>query len=544
MIERLSKSLVMLARKNRPTMFTAEDGGVNMALFSHSGISRWIAAGLGKLLIWTDPVGWRIYDEVAGAYIQDFAEAVLNRVLREYQGALLNVIPCVKNQADQQAAFRFYQKFLDYPCLRAVGDLLRYEPGVYHLPSDFDTNDNIINCGGVAVSVTGEQRPAGPEDRFTVSAAARPESGSPTEFLRFLKWASCDDAELEKWLLTACGIAIFGHPTDRIINLYGHGSNGKGTLLRTLFKVLGDYAVTLPRSLVIKEPGGGSRFDKELLPGKRAAILFDLKADKGKLNLDELKSIAGNGDLVYVEPKGKKGFSARLKCKIFIASNDKICIDAFGESEKRRFYLVPFNAHVEVKDETIEDRFVPEYGKILNLFIEYAVKYFQNGRKMPPCMAIDRATADYFDSQDLVGQFISDNCVIDKMAMVSKTEIYDKFALWCEDEHGIKQPMKSKSFSGALEKRGIYESRQRFQGKITRVFMGIKIDLLTVLTKNPEFRVSPLENPSREDRVEIQESLSTASTKPEKTGPPGSDPGPFSSPEQRKLWENPETVLY
>ncbi|GHV89698.1 hypothetical protein AGMMS50268_02010 [Spirochaetia bacterium] len=271
--------------------------------------------------------------------------------------------------------------------------------------------------------------------------------------------------------MTACGAALFGHVTDRIVNFYGTGKNGKGTLLRTLFFILGTYAAALPRGVVLKEPGQGSRFDLGGLPGKRAAICFDLKPDRAWLNLDVLKSIAGNGDPIFVEKKGKDGYSEVLKCKIFLASNDKIPIDSFGESEKRRFCLVPFNAHAEAVDEMLEARFIPEYEKILNLFIEYAVKYYANGRKMPPCKAIDTATADYFDSQDIIGQFLKDSEAFTKADYEPKTAFYTKFEEYCGFQQGIRRPMKAKTFTNELEKRGIFETVKKIDGKATRVFL-------------------------------------------------------------------------
>ncbi|MDR0498017.1 MAG: hypothetical protein LBH42_10405, partial [Treponema sp.] len=176
-----------------------------------------------------------------------------------------------------------------------------------------------------------------------------------------------------------------------------------------------------------------------------------------------------------VEPKGKSRYDAVINCKIFILSNDKIPINSFGESEKRRFYLVPFNNHIEEKNEALEDGFVPEYGKILDLLIKHAVRYFQNGRKMPYCKAIDQATADYFDSQDLVKQFLQDNCEAGDGLYVIKKELYAKFVDWCNSEQAIRRPMKPKDFIEALEKRDIHEVYKRIDGKLERILSGISL---------------------------------------------------------------------
>jgi phage/plasmid-associated DNA primase len=140
------------------------------------------------------------------------------------------------------------------------------------------------------------------------------------------------------------------------------------------------------------------------------------------------------------------------------------------------------------------------------------VKYYANGRKMPPCKAIEAATGKYFDDQDIIGLFISDLCTLDKAARIPKTEIYGKFEGYCRDEHGIKRPMRPKTFMEALEKRGIYESRQHYNGKTTRVFMGVnfvEIDGFDKNSQNPGY--SPI-SPSYRDQLEFDESLSNSST--------------------------------
>ncbi|AEF82934.1 phage/plasmid primase, P4 family [Leadbettera azotonutricia ZAS-9] len=443
---------------------------ISLDLYSDGGISRWIAAGTKGLLRHTTAHGWLVHNGSTGAFQIDYAEAVLYQVLREYETLLFEQITRVA-PADQDRAYREYRVFRNQPRKKSVIEAMTHEPEITALPMDFDADNALINCAGVAVSTDGSMRPSTPEDHFTMSAAVKPETGEPEEFMKFLKWAACGNQELMGWLLTACGTSLFGHYTDRITNFYGQGSNGKGTLLRTLQKIIGDYATTLPRSLVIKEPGSQSRFDKAGLPGKRAAILYDLKPDHGKLNLDELKSIAGDGDGVWVEKKGRDGYSCSLKCKVFIASNDKIPIDSFGKSEKKRFRLVPFNAQFETKNEGLEDSFIPEYGKILNLFMQYAVKYYANGRKMPDCKAIDAATLEYFDEQDLIKQFLEDSDAFTVTNYEPKSEFYAKFERYCLMQQGIRTPMKSKTFTNELEKRGIFTKFRKIDGKSTRVFV-------------------------------------------------------------------------
>jgi P4 family phage/plasmid primase-like protien len=533
------KPLILLAEKNDPKAFTRNDF-IDIALFSESGLAEYMAGGLGGRILWCEPAGWLIYDDSTGAFTENHAEDAIYELVKVYREKILSLIQRL-DRGDQDSGFRFYKTLLNANTTRAVIALLRHEGAVTAVPTDFDCDIDLINCFGVAVSSNGAMRSSTPEDRFTMTTACRPEPGIPENFMAFIDWAACGDSESKDWILTAFGVALFGHPTDRIINLFGGGRNGKGAALRTLFKVMKTYAAVLPRTLAIKEPYTSSRFDREGLVGKRLAILPDLKLEsKSKLNLDELKTLVGNGDPQSVEPKGKKRFDAVICCKIFLASNEKIPVDSFGESERERFFLVPFDNHIETKDETLEDRFVPEYGKILNLFIEYAVRYFQNGRKMPHCTKIDRATDQYFNSQDLVGQFISDVCETGEGKFTSKRELYEKFTKWCKYEQAIAQPISPKTFFKALEKRGFYEIVKKVDGKTRRVLTG----LVTRLQENPESGLPPYAsmyiNPNPKNEIVCNRVTET----PEKTGPGEAISGVYSSPEQQQLWENSETVLF
>ena len=536
-LQRLVNPLIKLAEKNNPDKFTHGDL-IDGSLFSEAGMAEYVAQGLAGRLLWCEPLGgWLVFDEQTGIFIVKHAESVIHELLKFYRDKILSMIGQTDPQ-NQNTAFSFYKSLLSASTVRAVKALLKHEPEVAALPEDFNQSENVVNCSGIVISIDGTLKPAAPEDRFTLSAECKPEQGTPENFMQFINWSSSGDKELVDWKLTAYGISLFGHPTDRIINLYGTGRNGKGTELRTIFKIMGRYATVLPRALAIKEPYSSSRFDRETLVGKRMASLFDLKVEKGKLNLDDMKTLCGNGDPQSVEPKGKSRYDTVICCKVFLTSNDKIPIDSFGASEKERFYLVPFNNHIEHKDETLEERFKPEYGKILNLLIEYAVKYFQNARKMPSCAAIDRATADYFNSFDLIGQFIGDNCELGETYRIGKSELFDNFVAWCESEQGIKRPMKSKTFTLELEKRNIYELATTISGTRKRAFKGIT----TKLHRNQEFDLSSHELENFHTNTKTENSCSFVVEEQKTTSEP--PPEAYRSIEQKQLWENQEVAMY
>jgi phage/plasmid-associated DNA primase len=157
---------------------------------------------------------------------------------------------------------------------------------------------------------------------------------------------------------------------------------------------------------------------------------------------------------------------------------------------------------------------------------------------MPECTVISRATIDYFNSQDLVGQFISDNCTIGPALFMQKAELYGKFDDWCRDEQGILKPVRHKTLVEALEKRGIYDTVKKIEGKAKRVFVGINYPV----TNFHEFQVGSLEKPRNSTDPNFKKVSNRGNQTPETTT--GSTLELYTGDEQRQLWQDPEAPVY
>ncbi|MDR1287110.1 MAG: DUF5906 domain-containing protein [Treponema sp.] len=508
-------------------------------ILTEKNFAEHIARVSGILIKHSGAMGWLVYDKKKGIYISgNRAEKIVNLYIGEMAKTLAASAMDIRESAKRESVVKFAIKILTASGAAHIISLLKNEIEIDALPEEFDAAPDIVNCCGLAASANGGTREAAPSDMFTKTTVCRPEPGTPERFLAYIDWVTCGDSEEKEWLMTTLSLSLFGHVSDKIINFYGQGGNGKGTTCRVIYHILKDYAVSLPRSLVVKSNHGTGRFDKANLPGKRGAFCFDLKLEPGeRLNLDDLKSICGNGDVISIEKKHLDSFDAVLHCKIFIASNEKIPVSATGESERRRFHLVPFNARIEEKDETLEDSFIPEYPRILNLLLEYAARYYANGRKMPPCKAIDLATGRFFDSQDLVGLFIQDRCTVADGYVIPKTELFMAYANYLETEQGIKRPGKTRVFAESLEKRGIFESVKKIEGNAKRVFVGITLGEVTRLQKDPNFHITF----SGETNIETNTNSRLFCNRVTQGD---GNPVKYNSPEQKKLWEDPEKAIY
>jgi len=486
--------------------------------------------------------GWRIFNPENGRL--DPADKLVMLYIAEMAKRFISEATKIQDEYRREDVIKFGAKLLNAQGISNIERLLRNEPDVSATEADYSNEPHIVNCLGDVWGADMTTRRATAADMFLMSTSAGPAPGNPEKFNAFMDWFTCGDAELKNWLLTVTATALFGFPSRLIINLYGHGRNGKGTLLRLLYKLLGDYSTTLPRSLAVKSRyANNSKFDKGNLPYKRYAPCMDLKIEPGeKLNLDELKSIAGDGDIVPIERKFKAHFDRALYCKVFINSNDKIPVDAFGESERSRFRLVPCNAHIDEPDPGLEDGLQKEFPQILNLLLEKAGEWYANGRKLPPCAVIDKTTDEYFDKQDVLGQFLNDKCVRGEGLMTAKKELFNSYEVYLNREQGITRPSKMKNFAAALEKRGIFDDVQRINGRPERVFTGIALKENAGcydVTKNSEFDIlshKKIISGTDMNSKNFCNIVTGSGEIPAKVK--------YDSEEQRKLWEDEKTLIY
>ena len=93
---------------------------------------------------------------------------------------------------------------------------------------------------------TGELHPPSREDYITKQTLVTPaEPGAPYPLWhQFLDQITCSDHDLRRYIQQMFGYALTGDVRDEcMFFLFGHGANGKGTLLRTVARIMGDYAV-------------------------------------------------------------------------------------------------------------------------------------------------------------------------------------------------------------------------------------------------------------------------------------------------------------
>lgn len=148
----------------------------------------------------------------------------------------------------------------------------------------------------------------------------------PPNFMTFLSRCSAPKA------LCAFIGSLFYPQADRqqYLYLHGEGQDGKGSLLRMLYHLLG------PAVQALQPKAKDDRFWNMKVYGKRLVMLPDVD-DFRFFSSPEFKSMTGN-DPVYFEEKGKMGFTAIPTCKFIVASNQKPNISSQKSDLRRLVY--------------------------------------------------------------------------------------------------------------------------------------------------------------------------------------------------------------
>ena len=162
--------------------------------------------------------------------------------------------------------------------------------------------------------------------------------------------------------------SIFVPESDRhqYLWLYGHGNNGKSTLIKFLHKCLGIAAFST-------EPPKkkDDNFWTYRLIGKRLVTLPDC-SDYAFPSSQKFKMISG-GDKIAVEPKGKQAFNVDLNCKFVFASNEKPSIS----SQKADLRRVIFCKIDQIKGRIKTDYFDKLWAEAPSIVGACLLRYYQ-----------------------------------------------------------------------------------------------------------------------------------------------------------------------
>jgi putative DNA primase/helicase len=333
-----------------------------------------------------------------------------------------------------------------------VERIARADPRHAAVSTQFDADPWLLNTpAGIVDLRTGALRPAGMDDYCTKVTRVAPEGECPT-WLRFLSDVTDGNVELQQYLQRVAGYCLTGSTREHaLFFFYGTGRNGKGTFLNMLEWIMGDYSRVAPMTTFTESKNERHTTELAFLMGAR--IVTSQETDEGK-RWDEtrIKSITG-GDPITARFMRQDDFTFTPQFKLMISGNHKPGLRNVDEAMRARLHLVPFTITVppEKRDPQLAEKLRAEAGGILRWMIEGCREW--NRIRLQPPRAVKEATDEYFGAQDVVGQWLAEECEVLPGNRAHPGELYNSFTRYCASVGEYSMPQKR--WLDALELKGV-----------------------------------------------------------------------------------------
>jgi len=283
--------------------------------------------------------------------------------------------------------------------------------------------------GGIVDLRTGELFDPDPNEFITRSTSIDPDiSIDCLRWLQFLDQITGHDSTLKQFLQQWAGYCLTGQTREqKLVFIHGPGGTGKSTFATTLLKILTeDYATS-----AAMETFTDGRFDQHpeqlaRLNGVRTVVASETEVGH-QWRENRIKHMTG-GDPIAARYMRENTFTYQPQFKLTFLGNCAPAISNLDFAIQRRFLIIPFNHKPAEPDLRLDEILKEESAGILRWMINGAVDWYRRGLIVPK--AISEATTEYFDSQDVMGQWLNEDCDVDPRndLLMEKSKLL--FASW------------------------------------------------------------------------------------------------------------------
>jgi len=273
--------------------------------------------------------------------------------------------------------------------------------------------------------------------------------------------------------------------------LHGNGSNGKTMMLQRTRELMGSYgAVASIDSFQIQKNRSGPRDDLAVL--KAARLVVSSEADDGSFLDESVIKLASGGDALKCRHLYGKPIEYVPRFKLNIMTNPIPRIRGTDHGIWRRIIYVEFTRQFP-QDLRLEYELAHERQGILTWLVQGAIEWFAGGLRIP--VSIQESTESYRRSQDPIGGFLEDWCVLGEGFRVLERYLVMAYRKWSEERY--EKPYQIRTVRRLLDERGITAGRQN--GQAYRYGIGLepaaygKIEISPPEDDKPGTSVEPAE---------------------------------------------------
>jgi len=337
--------------------------------------------------------------------------------------------------------------------LAASLEIASHRPEVRLHPDDLDRDPWLLNCTNGTIDLrTGVLHEPNREHLITkMVPVAYDERAECPRFDQFLRETMAGDLELMAYLLRFLGYGITGLTSEHVFGLwYGPiGRNGKGTLIRALLHVLGDYAITIAPELLLHQLG--TQHSTGLLDFRGARLALSNEAPEGKRWNESLVKQLTGGDAIRARAMRQDFVEFRPSHTLVVAANTRPLVREQGPAFWSRVHLLPWEvSFLGREDRTLDDQLAAEAPGILRYLVAGCLAW--QGMGINPPTVMRTAGQDYRASQDTIGAFLEDTIAAKTGNRVNRAAVYRAYRQWALDG-GEPFLLSARAFHRQLEER-------------------------------------------------------------------------------------------
>lgn len=427
-----------------------------------------------KWLKW-DGMRWKFSDSKEGTELYNMVSDIMRLSANQYE--IIYGLPMTKAEENKRQAYKAFFKRSEnqYSIINTIKRARAFFPVDIN---KLDTNAWFLNCTNGTIDLkTGELLKHNKEDLITKVCDTRYIKGATSDLWEKTIKQILPNNDIRKYVQKFIGYSLTGLTREeKFLFLYGEGGGGKGTFIETIGKVLGDYADTIPIDILLtarNDAGTGNEPAPQIakMAGKRLVLTSESSRGR-KFNDAKIKLLTG-GDRITARFLRCEPFTFTPTCKFIMSSNFLPAVtDTTDKGIKRRLIIIPFNANLEnVRDLALKEKLLLPQNReaILYWCIEGCLLWQKEGLGSVPD-EIKKMLIDYYDENDLIGEFISSCCIVNKDSRVKVKELLTVFNTWADDGsrwHG----MRLGTFKDDMKRRGF--KTHKFTNGLH--FMGIEL---------------------------------------------------------------------
>ena len=346
---------------------------------------------------------------------------------------------------------------------------------VHAVTSDiWDSDPWLLGTSGGTLNLrTGRMHKPRAGEYITKRTGCQPDNSPPERWLKFLEDATRDDAAMMTYLQRIAGYCLTGLTTEHsLFFIYGPGGNGKSVFLNTLVHILGDYAQNAPMDTFTSSKFSSHPTELAMLKGARLVTASETEEGRAWAEA-RIKALTG-GDPITARFMRENFFTYQPHFKLLFAGNHQPKLNNVDAAMRRRFNMLPFIHKPDEPDHMLEEKLREEAPRILAWALRGCLDWQREGLARPA--EVIAATDNYFEKQDLISQWLEDNCRVEKSNQSLFTSSANLFKDWSGYALAAgEKPGAKNSFSENLDRLGLVQYRLPASLGKHRGFKGIEL---------------------------------------------------------------------